>query len=74
MEREQLVGEGNSDSDSEVAGTSKGSSDERAVPERRVSEGDKEPPRKHEYPLRWALHVEFFISHLSMLSAYLFRQ
>ncbi len=33
MEREQLVGEGNSDSNSEDAGTSKGTSDERAVPE-----------------------------------------
>ncbi len=44
MEREQLVGKGNSDSDSEVAGTSKGSSDEHAVPEKRVSKGDKEPP------------------------------
>ncbi len=43
MEREQLLGEG-SDSNSEVAGTSKGTSDERAVPEQRASEGDKEPP------------------------------
>ncbi len=55
MEREQLVGEGNSDSDSEVAGTSKGTSDEHAVPEQRVSEGDKEPPHKCECTLVWGL-------------------